>query len=114
MHDFLHGRAIRVSRASSVHARQPFFFVFTQVDGGEHKGRTRRAQGQNSTVTTEPGVEQRGVDVGGIVKDVIDERQDEQNLELGRAFDRQTGVQCHGPNAAGSQKTATVVIMRAT
>ncbi len=42
-------------------------------------------------------MEERGVDVGGVVKDVIDERQDEQNLELGRAFDRQTRTDVAGP-----------------
>ena len=35
-------------------------------------------------------MEQRGVDVGGIVKDVVDERQYQQDLQLGRAFDCQT------------------------
>lgn len=41
-------------------------------------------------------MEERGIDVGGVVKDVIDERQDEQNLELGGGFDRQarTDVAC--------------------
>ena len=42
-------------------------------------------------------MEERGVDIGGVVKDVIDERQDEQNLELGGAFDRQARTDVAGP-----------------
>lgn len=74
-----------------------FFFVFTQVDGEEHKVERAERKGQKLNRYHRARVEQRGVDVGGIVKDVIDERQDEQNLELGRAFDRQTGSNVTGP-----------------
>ena len=37
-------------------------------------------------------MEERGIDVGGVVEDVVDERQDEQNLQLGGAFDCQAGA----------------------
>ena len=42
-------------------------------------------------------MEQRGVDVGGVVKDVVDERQDQQDFQLGGAFNCQTGSNVTGP-----------------
>ena len=51
-------------------------YVFAQVNGKKHKieGTERKCQKLNRHHRAR--VEQRGVDVGGIVKDVIDERQD--------------------------------------
>ena len=42
-------------------------------------------------------MEERGIDVGGVVEDVVDERQDEQNLQLGGAFGRQARTDVSGP-----------------
>ena len=52
------------------------FFVFAQANGKKHKieGTERKCQKLNRHHRAR--VEQCGVDVGGIVKDVIDERQD--------------------------------------
>ena len=71
--------------------------VFTQIHGKKHK--VERAKRKRQKLNRHHGarVEERGVDVGGVVKDVIDERQDEQNLELGAAFDRQARTDVAGP-----------------
>ena len=53
-----------------------FFFVFAQVNGKKHKIEGTERKGQKLNRYHRARVEQRGVDVGGIVKDVIDEWQD--------------------------------------
>ena len=52
------------------------FFVFTQVDGEEHKVERAERKGQKLNRHHGARVEERSVDIGGVVKDVIDERQD--------------------------------------
>ena len=66
--------------------------VFAKVDGKKHK--VERAEGERQKLNGyyRARVEERGIDVGGVVEDVVDERQDEQNLQLGGAFDRQAGA----------------------
>ena len=66
--------------------------VCAKVDGKKHKveGASREAQKLNGYHRAR--VEERGIDVGGVAEDVVDERQDEQNLQLGGAFDRQAGA----------------------
>ena len=62
--------------------------VFAKVDGKKHKVEGAEGERQKLNGYYRARVEERGIDVGGVVEDVVDERQDEQNLQLGGAFDR--------------------------
>ena len=71
--------------------------VFTEVDGKKHKVEGTEGERQKLNGYHRARVEERGIDVGGVVEDVVDERQDKQDLQLGGTFDRQTGADVAGP-----------------